>query len=153
MSDFSQDIQDFRRFGTYNYNFDEYGNLTFDSSSENFNQVYLSIPIQDIVYNNTKIASLYDVNFKEFVPVQTNVSETSSMEDLQSQLDKATQENTSLQSQLDAVISQSNVDPTAATQQAIQQVILQLRIALKQGRVATDFSTTFPYTPIQKNNT
>ena len=153
MSDFSQDIQNFQRTGNYTYNFDESGNLTFNSSSGNFNQLYLAIPIQDIVYNNTKIESLYNVNFTEFVPVQVNISTTASVDDLQSQLDQANQENIYLQSQLDNIILQANVDSTSATQQAIQQVILQLRIALGQGRVVTDFSTTFPYTPIQKNNT
>ena len=39
---------------------------------------------------------------------------------------------------------------TVADQMASKQVILQLRKTVGQGRVDSDFSDTFPYTPISK---
>lgn len=151
MSDFSQEISDFKNYGTYSYEFDNVGNLTFNSSSTDFHQVYLSLPLKNIVYNNSKIQTFYDVQFTEFIPqLSTTASASSSADVLQTQLQSVQQENISLKSQLDDLILQTELTSSAADQQAVQQVILELRKALGQGRVDSDFSTTFPYTPISK---
>lgn len=151
MSDFSQQIHNFQRYGTYDYSFDSIGNMTFNSSSANFNQVFLAFPLQNVSYNNNKIQSFFNVNFEEFVP-QEVASESSGSEVLQTQLDAVQQENISLKSQLDDLIvfSQTSGSETASSNLATQQVILELRKALGQGRVDSDFSPDFPYTPILK---
>jgi hypothetical protein len=150
MSNFSQEISDFQHYGTYDYRFDNVGNLTFNSSSAMFNQVFLALPLLNVDYNNTKIQSFYNVQFEEFIPqVEITASLSSSADVLQTQLQTAQQENISLQSQLNDFILQSQVSSSADVQ-ATQQVILELRKALGQGRVDSDFSTTFPYTPINK---
>lgn len=155
MSDFSQNIQDFRRYGLYQYKFDEVGNLTFNSSSSDFSQVYLAFPLKNIIYNDNKLDSFYDPDFKEFIPTEIQVEKTANINssDLQQQLDIVQQENFALQDQLNVIIAQMESGGSAADQMAISQVILELRKALGQGRVDSDFSETFPYTAIRKNKT
>lgn len=154
MSDFSQQIHDFQRYGTYDYSFDNVGNLTFNSSSANFNQVYLAFPLQNITYNNNKIQSFFNVDFEEFIP-QPITSSASGPQDVQNQLDAVQQENISLKSQLDdlVLITQTSGSTSSSATLATQQVILELRKALGQGRVDSDFSPDFPYTPILKPTT
>ena len=149
MSDFSQDIQNFKRYGTYEYDFDSVGNLTFNSSSTEFNQVYLAFPLQNVFYNNNKIKSFYTVKFEEFVPQELT---TSVLQDiaLEEQLQAVQQENISLKTQLDELIAENDVSGSVADKMAIKQVIFELRKALGQGRVESDFSDTFPYTQIKK---
>ena len=149
MSDFSQDIQNFQRYGTYVYRFDDSGNMTFNSSSVNFNQVFVAFPLKNITYKTSKIKSLYNTEFEEFIP-QIIVPVTQSVDNLQQQLDAIQQENVSLKSQLDVVISQNENVGSVADQMAAKQVILELRKAVGQGRVDSDFSEDFPYTPILK---
>ena len=72
MTDFSKDIQQFQRYGTYEYKFDNVGNLIFDSSSMDFSRVYLSLPIENVDYNNSKIESFFDTEFTEFVPASND---------------------------------------------------------------------------------
>lgn len=152
MSDFSQDIQNFQRNGDYTYEFDSIGNLYFNSSSADFSQVYLALPLTNVIYDNAKIEKFYDPTFVEFVPNTASVETTSNVDALQQQLSVISQSNAALQSQLDNVVAQNEAITAQAgpNQLAIQQVILELRKALGQGRVDSDFSTDFPYTPIIK---
>jgi len=150
MADFSQDIWNFQKYGTYTYKFDSVGNMIFDSCSVNFNQVYVAFPLQNPVYDNSKIETMYNVNFEEFVP-QVIQDTQESVSNLQQQLDIVQQENVTLKTQLDSVITQNEVSGSVADQMATKTVILELRKALGQGRVETDFSEDFPYTPIVKN--
>lgn len=151
MPSFSQDISNFQRYGTYTYKFDSVGNLVFDSSSADFSQVYLAIPLANMNYDNVKIQSFYNPAFEEFLPQAT--SESVSLDAVQEQLVSVQQENVNLKSQLDGLIAQTDANASAADQLATKQVILELRKALGQGRVDSDFSDTFPYTPIRKNVT
>jgi hypothetical protein len=150
MADFSTNIQQFQQNGTYEYEFDDVGNLIFNSSSADFSQVYLSLPLTNVGYNNVKIASFYTPDFEEFIPTTASASPTSSVDDLNNQLSTLQQENQQLQGQLNDMIAQSTTSNPAADSQASKQVILDLRKALGQGRVDSDFSDTFPYTPITK---
>ena len=74
------------------------------------------------------------------------------MEFLTQQLNLIQREKEGLQSQLDAIVAQNTklTEETGPNKLAIKQVILELRKALGQGRVESDFSDTFPYTPIIK---
>ena len=152
MPNFSQDIQNFQRYGTYTYLYDSVGNMTFDSSSVNFNQVYVAFPLQNIVYDNAKIKTMYNVEFEEFVPQTNAISETETLTDLQDQLVTVQQENDALKEQLNTIIDQVSNNSADVNLVAVKQVILELRKAVGQGRVTSDFSDTFPYTPIRKDN-
>jgi hypothetical protein len=149
MSNFSKEIQNFQRYGTYEYKFDAVGNLTFDSSSKDFSRVYLSIPLQNIVYNKNKLDSFFNPEFQEFVPVKSKVS-LATTEETKQQVNLLTEENESLKTQLDSLTVQSNADSSGAEKLATKQVILELRKAVGQGRVDSDFSEDFPYSPIRK---
>jgi hypothetical protein len=49
MTDFSQNIHDYQSgLYEYTYKFDNVGNLTFNSSSEDFSQVYVSFSLKNI---------------------------------------------------------------------------------------------------------
>lgn len=149
MADFSQDIQNFQRYGQYNYKFDNVGNLIFDSSSVDFSRVYLSFPLRNVVYNNIKLQSFYDPTFVEFVPPPSS-SVSANVDEVQQKVDVLEEENTSLKTQLDTLTTQSESNETSADKLATKQVILELRKALGQGRVDSDFSEDFPYAPIRK---
>ena len=149
MADFQQEISNFRQHGTYAYKFDGCGNLIFNSSSVDFSQVYLSLPLLNVVYNNSKIETFYDPEFREFI---SNVNPSTiglSNDTLQNQLDIINQENTDLKSQLDALILQVQDNTTAADAGSTKQVILELRKALGQGRIDSNFTDTFPYVPLK----
>lgn len=149
MKDFSQDIQNFKNYGTYDYDFDNSGNLTFNNSSSDFNQIYLSLPLLNVNYNNSKISSFYNVQFQEFFTQSlSNEITSSNTTSLEQQLSSSANQNTMLQTQLNALVEQMSISSGSASALAVKQVILELRIALGQGSVDSDFSPTFPYTPI-----
>lgn len=150
MADFSTDIQKFQQNGTYEYKFDAVGNLYFNSSSADFSQVYLKLPLTNVVYNNAKIEKFYDPTFTEFVSSATALPAIiePNINDLQNQLDVIQQENAALKTQLDALILQNQDNTTASDAAATKQIILVLRKALGQGRIDSNFANTFPYIPL-----
>lgn len=149
MANFDQDIQNYERYGTYTYKFDNVGNVVLNSSSSNFNQVYISFPLQNVVFDNSKIETMYNVNFEEFIP-QTELTSSVNVDDLLEQITTIQTENESLKTQLDSIVVQSE-SASSADQLAAKQVILELRKSLGEGKVDFDFSETFPYTPIRKD--
>jgi len=150
MADFSTNILEFQQNGTYEYKFDAVGNLYFNSSSADFSQVYLKLPLTNVVYNNSKIEKFYDPEFREFVANTTPIITTVNMDELQNQMVAIQNENDSLKAKLDSLISKEESNSSSADKQATRQVILELRKTLGQGRVDSDFSDTFPYTKIIK---
>lgn len=149
MYNFDENIQDYKRYGTYNYKFDESGNVIFNSTSSNFNQVYISFPLQNIIYDNSKIEMMYNVNFEEFVP-QFKLTSSINVDNLLQQFTVIQDENKSLKIQLDKIVSESEIS-SDVNNLATKQVILELRKLLGEGILDGDFSNTFPYTPIRKN--
>jgi hypothetical protein len=151
MADFSKDIYEFKQNGTYTYKFDSVGNLIFNSSSADFSQVYVAFPLYDVVFNDKKVDSFYNPEFEEFIPMTSSYT-TSSIDAnaLNRQMALLQTENDQLKVQLDNAIANSETSGSLADQMAIKQVILELRKALGQGRVDSDFSDTFPYTALRK---
>jgi hypothetical protein len=150
MADFAGEIQTFQRYGNYTYKPDSVGNFIFDSSSLDFSRVYFSLQLKNVRYHDSKIESFYDTTFSEFVPIVVEDVSNSSKE--QEQVTALEEENTYLKSQLDTLIDTSASVESDADLIATKQVILELRILLKQGRVDSDFSEDFPYAPIKKIN-
>lgn len=149
MNDFSKEIDNFKKLGNYVYMFDNNGNSIFNSNSENFNQVFISFPIKNINYIESKIKIIYNSEFEEFLP-QPITDTTSIVDSLKQQLNVVQEENITLNAKIDSIISQGVAGTTEADQLATKQVILELRKLIGQGRVDSDFSTSFPYTPIKK---
>lgn len=147
MIDFSNEIDNFLKYGVYNYKFDEGGNLVFKKNPEYFTDKYLSVSILNYVYDDQKINSFYNTEFSEFFPtnvVSETVVKTQNFSDLETQ-------NQELKERLSFLIEKVDENITESERLAIKQVILDLRIALKQGIAERDFSTSFPYLPITKS--
>jgi len=147
MADFSTNILEFQQNGTYEYKFDAVGNLYFNSSSVDFSQVYLSLPLTNVIYDNNKIKKFYDPTFFEFSPDTRSVELASNLDSLTQQMGIIQQENSTLKVQLDNLIAENNNTSNASDSQVVKQVILELRKALGQGRIDANFSDTFPYIP------
>lgn len=147
MTDFSKEIDAFQKYGIYDYKFDEGGNLVFKKNPVYFTEQYLSVPLIDYVYDNQKINSFYNTEFSEFIPT-TSISET--IVKSQESVNLET-ENVELKDRLLLLTEKLDENITESERLAIKQVILELRIALKQGVAERDFSTTFPYLPITKS--
>ena len=64
------------------------------------------------------------------------------------QINAMTYQNVQLQSQLQNLISNSNMNSGSADAQSIQNTIIALRIQLGQGSSVLDFENTYPYLPI-----
>ena len=148
MANFALQISNFEKYGTYSYRFDEVGNVILNPSSSIFQQQFLDIPLRNVNYNTTKIASFYDPTFIEFTqPISNNVS-ASIPTDVVDQINNLTVQNQQLQNRLDTLIAQSELDNSAANQQLVRDIIIPLRIQLGQGSSNADFQTIFPYLPI-----
>ena len=154
--EFSVPINQFQTLGIYNYKFDEVGNVIADSSSMEFSYNYLSLPLWNSNYDNNEIESYYNVNFVEFIapsPIiesgslggETTVPNLSETLSTNQQL---SEENAALTDRINELVSLSEEDSSVAQNEAVKQVILELRIALKEGKDTSEFSEEFPYTPL-----
>lgn len=148
MSDFSVQINNFQNYGVYNYVFDEVGNVILNPSSSVFQQNYVSFPTKNMEYNDSKILSFYNPTLTEFVPNQSTASVSSLPQNIIDQINEMTQKNNVLQTQLDDLISKSEVTSAESDSQLVKDIILTLRIQLGQGSSYTDFYNEFPYLPI-----
>jgi hypothetical protein len=149
MTDFSQQIANFTNYGVYHYKFDEVGNEILNPHSTVFQQVYFSIPLDTVVYNNSKIMSFYDPTFTEFVPAPpTNSAASVFPQEAIDEINAITYQNVQLQSQLDSLIATSTTDSSSADMQSVRNTIINLRTQLGQGIVDGDFQTAYPYLPL-----
>lgn len=152
MADFTQDINNFVNYGTYNYQFDTAGNEILNPSSSIFQQTYFAFPLIDVNYDKSKILSFYNPTFTEFVkPLTSSLSASLSSEDLVQQLTVVQTENTQLTEQLNELILANEQSPNAANEKVIRDIIIGLRIQLGQGQLVADFETMFPYLPLPIN--
>jgi hypothetical protein len=148
MFDFTSQISSFKNAGIYVYKFDEVGNEILNPSSSIFQQHFIAFPTVNYDYNNAKIQSFYNPTFTEFVP-QSNTGSTSTLpQDIIDQINEITQRNLILSNQLDELIAKSEITSTEADIQLVRDTILTLRIQAGQGKVSSDFSPDFPYSPI-----
>ena len=148
---FSQQITNFQRYGSYSYEYDSAGNCIFNSSSNDFSQVFLAFPLPNYSYDNSKILSFYDPTFTEFIPQATSdVVTPEAISQMQKDLEAEKAQTSELTKQLDSLIAVNESTPSLADKQAAKQVILELRKAMGQGRVDSDFSSDFPYAPVKK---
>lgn len=148
MADFSQQIANYKNYGTYIYKFDSVGNEVLNPSSSIFQQVYFSLPFGNVVYDDSKLLSFYDPTFSEFIPATSSQQVSVFPQEAIDEIDAITYDNIQLQNQLNAFLSANEQDSGAADVEAVRNIIIGLRIQLGQGVMATDFDTIFPYLPI-----
>jgi hypothetical protein len=151
MATFAQEKSDFERNGTYNYDFDQAGNVVLNASSSNFSEVYVSLPINNFLYDTKKIESFYNPTFEEFIPSSVDsgsaVMSPSDITDMELEVSKLSEENKALTEQLNGLIAISEQNSTEAERESFKQVILDLRIQLGEGVTEQDFESDFPYGP------
>jgi hypothetical protein len=150
MVDFSQQVANFKNYGTYNYKFDDVGNEILNPSSSVFQQVYFALPLGTYVYNNSKILSFYDATFTEFVPVTSSVSSSASVfpQEAIDRINAITYQNEQLQGQLNSLVASSEMNSGSADNQSIKNTVIGLRIQLGQGTTTSDFQDVYPYLPV-----
>jgi len=149
MTDFSQQIDNFKNNGTYDYNFDAAGNEILNPSSSVFQMVYFPLPLRNFVYDNSKIVTFYNSTFTEFLSSSVESSSVSIFpQDAIDQINAITYKNTQLQNQLETLISNSEMNSNSADIQSIKNTIINLRIQLGQGLILSDFQDVYPYLPI-----
>lgn len=144
--DFPSKINQFQTIGTYDYKFDEVGNVIVNSSSTTFQYNYLCLPLMDVVYDPKSIESYYNVQFEEFLPTVEIIDEISDTPVGMEELENIKAENEELKTRLDDLVLESEDNSTEAERQATKDVILELRKSLKEGVEDRDFSEEFPYT-------
>lgn len=145
--DFSSKINQFQTIGTYDYKFDEVGNVIVNSSSTTFQYNYLCLPLMDVVYDPKSIKSYYNIQFEEFLPTTETTNEIINQPSIvMEELENVKAENKELKTRLNNLVSASENNSTEAEKQATKNVILELRKALKEGIEDRDFFEEFPYT-------
>lgn len=148
MADFSVQIANYKNYGIYIYKFDSVGNELLNPSSSIFQQVYFSLPFVNIEYDNSKLLSFYDPTFKEFIPITSSQELSVFPQAAIDEINAITYDNLQLQNQLQALVNASEQNTSIADILMIKNIIISLRIQLKQGASAADFYTTFPYNSI-----
>jgi hypothetical protein len=150
MADFNLQIANFTNYGTYNYKFDDVGNEILNPSSSVFQQVYFSLPLGNLTYNNSKVLSFYDPTFTEFIPVSATSASVASVfpQEAIDQINTIISQNVQLQGQLESLIASSEMNSGSADVQSIKNTIINLRIQLGQGTVTNDFQDVYPYLPL-----
>ena len=148
MVDFKIQVANFEKYGSFNFKFDEAGNVILNPSSSIFQQFYIALPLSLVNYNNTKITSFYDVVFTEFTPAISGSSTGSLPNDIADQINDLEAQNADLQDRLDNLIAQSELDNSTANVQLVKDIIIALRIQIGQGETVDDFQLDFPYLPL-----
>ena len=122
--DFSTQIKNFINTGTLVPQIDDGGNVYLNGSSSNFNQNYVSIPLQVSYYNTSSIESYYPIEFTEFISNNRSTT-TPTITDLMSQISNLQAITSSLSTQLNDVILEQSSNSNSADIQASKQVILE----------------------------
>lgn len=148
MASFALQVANFEKYGTFNYKFDEAGNVILNPSSSVFQQLFIALPLTLVNYNDTKVTSFYDVEFTEFVPAMSGSATGSLPNDVADQINDLQAQNAELEGRIDNLIAQSELDNSAANTQLVKDILIGLRIQLGQGSTSDDFQTEFPYLPL-----
>lgn len=143
------DIQRFKDSGQFENNFDDFGNnqLVFNVSQSydgKFN--YIKVPINSFLYNEDKIVDTNTVLFQELQSPQ--VEEKRNLTTVIEQYNTLLEENRILNQTVNSLIEkyENNDDKQVIT--AMKTEIINLRIKLGQGNVASDFGDDYPFLPL-----
>jgi hypothetical protein len=132
----------FKRDGSYDNLFDEYGNLVIVDSTEK----YLAVTLTREVYENTSVSNIYTVDIEEFKDVA--VKEDAFVSTLKSEKATLQSKITSLTSELSKMSNSSGKDALIS---ASRDIIVSLRIKAGEGKLPSDFNTAFPYLPLKSS--
>jgi len=143
------EVNQFVNTGEFTNNVDSFGNyqLVFSvAQSTNANLNYVKIPLKTFVYNNDKIV---DSNQTEFTELQTlKVEEKRNFDEVLQQYNNLLEENRILNQTVNSLIEKYENNDDKQVIAALKTTIINLRIQLGQGNVASDFGDDFPFLPL-----
>lgn len=144
MKSFDKELNKFLVDGVFNNNLDDAGNINLSTEPIDINEKYIKFQLKNYLYDNDQISTLYDVEIKEFSIPKTDVF-IEPLINVDSNMSNLVEENENLRNQLNAVIAADNQNSASAIVDASKDVIVNLRIKLKEGTSIDDFSDVFPY--------
>jgi hypothetical protein len=133
----------FKRDGSYDNQFDEFGNLIIVDSTEK----YFAVTLTQDVYELNSITNVYDINISEFKDIEPK--EDSKVTTLKSEKKTLQDKITTLTTELSKMSNSSGKDALIS---ASKDTIIQLRIKAGEGKVVSDFNTVFPYLPLKSQD-
>lgn len=144
-----ESVQDFRDFGTFNNNIDDFGNFRLIFSTEfddSGPKHYVKVPLKTITYNEDKIKDTTDISFSELQTVESKADEN--INDVLNEYNKVLSENKILNETVNALVEKYEDNDDKIVISAMKDEIINLRIKLGQGNVTSDFEDDFPFLPI-----
>lgn len=137
-------INDFLITGQFTNNIDEFGNVNLYISSSNANEQYIVFQLINFKYKNDEIENLYDVEIKE-LQIEPEVEKQVLNQTFLTEYNKVLLENQDLKEKLNQLVDEVQSDPSKSQLSASRDLIVELRIKLKQGSKPEDFSEEFPF--------
>lgn len=137
-------INDFFTTGQFNNNIDEFGNVNLYISSSNVNEQYIAFPLINFNYKKYEIENLYDVNISE-IQTETPIEKQILNQTFLNEYNKVLSENQDLKEKLNDLVDEIQSDSSKSQLSAARDLIVELRIKLKQGNKPEDFSDNFPF--------
>ena len=137
-------INDFLLTGQFTNNIDEFGNVNLYISSSDANEQYIAFPLINFNYKKDEIENLYDVGITE-IQTEPKIQKQVFDQSFLTEYNKVLSENQDLKEKLNQLVDEVQSDPSKSQLSAARDLIVQLRIKLKQGNKLEDFSDEFPF--------
>jgi len=137
-------INDFLLTGQFTNNIDEFGNVNLYISSSDANEQYIAFPLINFNYKKDEIENLYDVGITE-IQTEPKIQKQVFDQSFLTEYNKVLYENQDLKEKLNQLVDEVQSDPSKSQLSAARDLIVQLRIRLKQGNKLEDFSDEFPF--------
>ena len=137
-------INDFLLTGQFTNNIDEFGNVNLYISSSDANEQYIAFPLINFNYKKDEIENLYDVGIIE-IQTEPKIQKQVFDQTFLTEYNKVLSENQDLKEKLNQLVDEVQSDPSKSQLSAARDLIVQLRIRLKQGNKLEDFSDEFPF--------
>ena len=137
-------INDFLLTGKFTNNIDEFGNVNLYISSSDANEQYIAFELINFNYKKDEIENLYDVGITE-IQTEPIIQKQVFDQTFLTEYNKVLYENQDLKEKLNQLVDEVQSDPSKSQLSAARDLIVELRIKLKQGNKLEDFSNEFPF--------
>ncbi len=137
-------INDFLLTGKFTNNIDEFSNVNLYISSSEANEQYIAFELINFNYKKGEIENLYDVGITE-IQTEPSVEKQVFNQAFLTEYNKVLSENQDLKEKLNDLVEEVQSDPSKSQLNASKDLIVELRIKLKQGNKPEDFSDEFPF--------